>query len=523
MDLLRLTDVLEHFGTLFVNTLTLRYELGFAMKMNKISVYISVVLLLLSPALFESCSGNKEGRSDFLSGNEKMKMSDMENIRERGKLVVGADFSSTSYFIYRGQPMGYQYQMLQELANHLDLRLDVHVNTDIDEAFGQLNEGDIDLIAMNLTVTADRKNKVAFTVPHSQTRQVLVQRMPENHLRLNRRQLEDSLIRNQLDLAGKTVYVQKGSVYAERLKNLSNEIGAEIGIVQVPVEAEQLVQMVARGEIPYTVADENVAAVNKTYFPILDVATAISFPQNLAWAVGKNSVELKEEIDRWLKDFKQTTKYAVIYNKYFKNQHAVNIVASDYYVLGSGKISRYDETVKRESERIGWDWRLVSSMIYQESRFNPNAVSWAGAFGLMQLMPSTAGRFGVSRHTSPESHIRAGVSFIKWLDKRFEKEIPDTLERDKFVLAAYNVGKGHVDDARRLAEKYGDDPDVWDDNVEKWLLNKSQPKYYRDPVVKYGYARGIETSNYVKQVIDRYEHYKNIVDDQLVANNLLLP
>jgi membrane-bound lytic murein transglycosylase F len=185
-------------------------------------------------------------------------------------------------------------------------------------------------------------------------------------------------------------------------------------------------------------------------------------------------------------------------------------------------ISKYDDAVKRESDRIGWDWRLVSSMIYQESRFNPKAVSWAGAFGLMQLMPATAGRFGVSRNSSPESHIRAGVSFLKWLDKRFEDDIRNPEERIKFILAAYNVGKGHVDDARRLAEKYGNDPNVWEESVEKWLLNKSQPKYYRDPVVKYGYARGIETSNYVKQVIDRFDHYKNIVDDGLLANNQLV-
>jgi membrane-bound lytic murein transglycosylase F len=307
------------------------------------------------------------------------------------------------------------------------------------------------------------------------------------------------------------------------LKTLSNEIGSEINIVPVAIEAEQLVQMVARGEIDYTVADENVAAVNKTYYPILDIETAISFPQNLAWAVRKNSDELKTEIDKWLEDFKHSTRYAIIYNKYFKNQHTVNMVSSDYYVLGSGKISRYDEAVKQQSERIGWDWRLVSSMMYQESRFNPEAVSWAGAFGLMQLMPATAGRFGVSKNTSPESHIRAGASFIKWLDKRFESEIPDSVERTKFVLAAYNVGKGHVDDARRLAEKHGDNPDIWEGNVEKWLLNKSQPRYYRDPVVKHGYARGIETTNYVRQVMDRYEHYKNIVNEGLLANNQLTP
>lgn len=489
------------------------------MKSLLFKVPIVLFLLLLTPALFEACDSKSARHHDIKTEKDLDNYSDLDEIREKGRLVVAADYNSTSYFIYRGQPMGYQYQMLQELANYLDLRLDVEVSSDIRQTFNDLNSGDIDLIAINLTVTNDRKEQVAFTYPHSQTRQVLVQRKPQNYRKLNPLQLEDSLIRNQLDIAEKTIYVQKGSVYADRLETLGNEIGSEIDIVQVPIEAEQLIQMVARGEIEYTVADENVALVNQTYFPILDVRTAISFPQNLAWAVRKDSDALKQEINTWLKDFRKTSRYAIIYNKYFKNRHTVNMIASDYYVLGSGKISRYDDAVKRESEKIGWDWRLVSSMIYQESRFNPQAESWAGAYGLMQLMPATAGRFGVSRNSSPESHIRAGVSFIKWLDKRFEDEIPDREERIKFVLAAYNVGKGHVDDARRLAEKYGDDPNIWEGSVEKWLLSKSQPKYYRDPVVKHGYARGIETTNYVVQVLDRYDHYVNILNDDLLASN----
>ncbi len=493
------------------------------MKLKDYKNIIPVVLLVLMPVFFGACNRNNNAQNEQETVRNKDEMSDLDLIRQKGRLVVAADYNSTSYFIYRGQPMGYQYQMLQELANYLDLRLDLQVSSDIGETFEQLNDGEIDLIAINLTVTADRKKQVAFTYPHTQTRQVLVQRMPDNYRRLNPMQLQDSLIRNQLDLGGKSVYVQKGSVYAERLGTLANEIGSEINIIQVPVESEQLIQMVAKGEIEYTVADENVASVNKTYYPQLDIKTAISFPQNLAWAVRKDADELRSEIDTWLMDFRKTSRYAVIYNKYFRNQHTVNMVSSDYYILGSGKISRYDDIVKRESERIGWDWRLISSMIYQESRFNPKAESWAGAYGLMQLMPATAGRFGVSRNSGPESHIRAGISFIKWLDKRFEDEITDPVERTKFVLAAYNIGKGHVDDARRLAEKYGNDPNVWEGSVEKWLLNKSQPKYYRDPVVKYGYARGIETTNYVTQVTERYEHYRNILDDGLLASNRSMP
>ena len=156
----------------------------------------------------------------------------------------------------------------------------------------------------------------------------------------------------------------------------------------------------------------------------------------------------------------------------------------------------------------------MASLIYQESRFKPKAKSWAGAYGLMQLMPTTARRFGVSKKSPPEKHIKAGVDFIKWLDKRFEKRgMTDEEEKIKFILASYNVGLGHILDARRLAIKDGKDPDIWENNVDEYILKKSNPKYYKDPVVKYGYCRGSETYNYVYQILDRYEHYKNIIPE----------
>ena len=464
------------------------------------------LVLILMPVL--SCRNNPDRPSS------RKNIKDLPEILEQGKIVAITDFNSTNYFIYRGQPMGYQYEMLEDLAAHLNVRLEIVVSNDLEETFNCLRMGDCDLIALNLTVTRERKKQFAFTIPHSQTRQVLVQRKPEGWEKMSQSQIEDSLIRNQLDLGGKKVYVQQNSSYYKRMLSLADEIGDTIGIIDVPEDAETLIMQVAERQIDYTVADENVALVNQTYYPNLDVQTAVSFPQNLAWAVNSNAHELLKEINSWLMDYRKSTRYAVIYNKYFKNSRSAGIVKSELFSISTGKISPYDDYIKEYSEEIGWDWRLFASLIYQESRFNPKARSWAGAYGLMQLMPSTARRFGISSKSSVREQIRAGAQFIQWLDRRFEERVPDPEERVKFVLAAYNVGPGHIFDAITLTEKNGGNPSRWKNNVEEYLLKKSDPKYYRDPDVKYGYARGRETSNYVNQVMERYEHYRNLIPDQ---------
>ena len=443
----------------------------------------------------------------------KMPKIDLKEIRQRGNLVVVTDYNSTNYFIYRGQPMGFQYDLLKELEKHLGIKLEIKVNNDLEDNFECLTEGSCDLIALNLTITKERKKIVSFTEPHSQTRQVLVQRRPDNWTKMSKKERDLSVIRNQLMLANKDIeiYVQKNSSHAARLKNLSDEIGDSIRVIEVDEDAETLVGKVASGEIDFTVCDENVAKVNQTYYPNIDIQTSVSFPQYLAWAVRPDSRELLEEINKWMAEFKNTRKYASIYNKYFKNNKSATIVSSDYYALNSGRISMYDEVVKQNADKIGWDWRLISSVIYQESRFNPNARSWAGAYGLMQLMPSTGKRFGVDDSSSPESNIRAGVKFLKWLDDRLKDDVPDEEERVKFILASYNVGMGHILDAMALAEKNGRSPKKWEDNVEYYLRKKSDRKFYTDPVVKHGYCRGNMPANYAKEIMERYEHYKNII------------
>lgn len=464
---------------------------------------LKVVVLIL---FFASCRNNQN------TPQIETDVSDLERIIQNGKITVVTDYNSTNYFIYRGQPMGYQFDLLQELADYMGVKLEVKVSNNLSDNFKKLLQGEVDLIASSLTITKERKELVDFTVPHSQASQVLVQRKPDGWERMNKSTIDGKTIRNQLDLAGKTIYVQSNSSHAARLKNLSNEIGDTIFIAEVDEDVEMLISKVAAGEIDYAISDENIAIVNQTYYPNVDVETRVSFPQNMAWAVRKGSTDFCNEINNWLSDFKRTRRFGVIYAKYFNNQKSSQMVGSDFYAINSGKISEYDKYIKKYSKEINWDWRLVASLIYQESRFKPNAVSWAGAFGLMQLMPLTARRMGVDESASPVEQIKAGTELIKWLEERFNY-IEDRPERIKFVLASYNVGLGHVLDAQKLAQKDGKDPNKWDDCVDIYLLKKSDPDFYNDPVVKHGYCRGIETFNYVSQILNRYEHYKNIIKD----------
>lgn len=434
---------------------------------------------------------------------------DLPQIRDKGKMIVVTDFSSINYFIYKGKPMGFQYELLQELADYLNIELEVRVNNDLRENLESLIRGEADLLASCLDISGESEALITFTEPHSQSAQVLVQRIDTS-------KLQEKFIRNPMHLAGKKIHVMKNSSYSYRLHKLSEEIDKKIHVYETPLETEQIIRKVAQKEIDYTVAYENIARVYTQYYPGLDISTTISFPQDQSWAVRKDAVILRSEINRWLVEFKRTRLYAILKNKYFDNPQSVKIVNSEYYYPHTGRISKYDSFLKYESMKIDWDWRLLASMVYQESRFNHDVTSWAGAFGIMQLMPVTARRFGVSRKSSPEENIRAGVNLILWLENRFTDRVPDKEERIKFILASYNIGYGHIDDAMRLAEKYGKNPSLWKNNVEYFLLKKSNPEFYKDPVVKHGYARAIQTCKYVDEILDRYQHYRNL---EIIASN----
>ena len=482
---------------------------------SKKCAFFIVFLIILS-----GCSKGDRDSVDAVFGSKReakpYKVSkDLEAIKEDGVLHAITIYNSTSYFLYKGVPMGFEYELLSRLAKNLGLELEITIAEDIDDLFDMLNNGKGDLIAYGLTITEPRKKTVSFTENHYVTHQALVQRMPDNWRSLPGYKIDKQLISNTLELSNDTVWVRENSSYAERIKNLENEIGADIPVAHINgnVTTDEIIKMVVDGEIERTVADYNIASINKTYYPILNIDTRVSFSQRIAWAVRQNSPDLLKAINKWINKEKKSDDYYVIYNKYFKNTRSNRSrIKSDFYSKNSNKISKYDDIIKENASKLGWDWRFLSSQVYQESRFDPTAESWAGATGLIQLMPATAKEVGVSNNYNPEQNIRGGVKYLDRMRDNFEA-VEDSIQKVKFTLAAFNCGAGHVYDAMRLAEKHGKNPNIWDENVEEYILKLKDRKYYLDDVVRHGFVRGREPYNYVRDIFLRYEHYKKFIEE----------
>lgn len=436
-----------------------------------------------------------------------------EAIKERGDTLVAlAVRTSASYFMWKGHILGYEYEMLKKFTEHNGWELRIKLVENMDSLFAYLNRGDGDLVAYSMTVTNERRQQVDFTQRLFHSPQVLVQKKPDAWRNMKQHEIDNSLIRNILDIQQEPIYVRLGSAYYSRLMNLGDEIGDSLNVITVDgVQSTfDLIELVADGRIKFTVADQEIAGMYASYNDIIDYQTPISMPQKKAWAVRKNSPQLKADLNAWLDYFKRYKEFYFIYDKYFNNPNTFRKISRSPYSSRTGKLSQYDDIIKIEAERLNWDWRLLASQVYQESHFNQSQVSWMGAVGLMQVMPGTAEMHGFKNIYHAPTNVKTGVSHLKYITKNFAEL--DSVNRLKFTLASYNVGLGHVYDAQRLATHLGLDPKIWDHNVAEALLLKSEKEYYQLPACRNGYCRGSEPYNYVKEILERYESYKHLIE-----------
>ncbi|MCG8672577.1 MAG: transporter substrate-binding domain-containing protein [Pseudomonadales bacterium] len=439
----------------------------------------------------------------------KAEKRDWQAIKDNRTLRLITTNNPASYFILRGELMGFDYDMVRKFADQNRLRLQVLVKDSLEDMWQALQRGEGDLIAAAVTATEDReKQGILFTRPYLQVKEQLISRADE------------PMLEDVSELRHRVIAVNPEKAYRETLAAIEKQLATTkhthakqphlpkgtttMKIMEVPgITTEELIDAVAQGKYDFTLADSHLAQIETTYRSDIKVQLDLSEDRPIAFALRKDQTQFKSELDVFIKKQYRGLFYNVTFNKYFKNKK--NILKNKKHRVEPNKpISPFDDIVKRHAQEHGYDWRLVTSQMFQESRFDPKAKSYAGAQGLMQVLPRTARQFGYEDLFDPEEGIEAGVVYFDWLRDRFPAELP-LEEQMYFMLAAYNAGHGHVRDARRLAAQLGKDPNRWFGNVEEAMLLLSKPKYAKK--ARFGYVRGIEPVNYVKSIRQRYLSY----------------
>jgi membrane-bound lytic murein transglycosylase F len=289
--------------------------------------------------------------------------------------------------------------------------------------------------------------------------------------------------------------------------------GLEIAIVPDNVETEDILAGVEEGIYDLTMCDSHLLDIERAYGRRLKAALSIK-PSALGWAVRKDNSELLAALNEYIKEEKGGLFFNMMKKRYFKSTRAVARAKDSTRVGLSGQLSPYDELAKKYASQYGQDWRLITAQMYQESKFDPEAVSWVGAQGLMQVMPGTGQQLGFTDLHEPREGIHAGVKYMHQLINRFDHNLPME-ERIRFALASYNAGYGHVLDARRLAREMGWDPNRWFGHVEQAMRLLSQPDYYER--ARYGFCRGGQPVHYVKHIQNFYDAYVEILNTTIPA------
>ncbi|MCH5247962.1 MAG: transglycosylase SLT domain-containing protein [Muribaculaceae bacterium] len=415
-------------------------------------------------------------------------------------LRVGTLYSPTSYFQFRDEVMGYDYSLIQQLGKDKNMEVEFSVASSLPSLIELLDSGYIDIIAYDVPVTGEYREKVIPCGYEHLSTQLLVQKKGPN------------VIKDVTELIGKDIFVEKNSKYLFRLENLDEELGGGINIHEIESDTiitEDLLDRVKSGEIDYTVVDSDVARLNRSYYPTLDFSTELSFPQRSSWGVAIRNQWLADSINTWYEEYEPKGLNRLLLKRYFEISKRDPYATSSFTRnFAKGYISNFDDLFKKHAASINWDWKLLASMGFTESHFDSTVVSWAGARGIMQIMPRTAKAFGLDENkiTINNDNIETATKIIKSLDNSLKNDVPDPQERLKFIIAAYNSGIAHVKDAISIAKAYGYNPAKWDGNVSEALKLKANPEVYNNSeICKFGYFKGTYTTSYVSNVMKLYE------------------
>jgi len=409
--------------------------------------------------------------------------------------------SPETYFLWRGELLGFEYELMKRFAHLNNLKLEMVVADSYDEMLTMLKEGRGDMIAAGLSRTQSRllsikQEKIQSSIRYNRVAELLVAHQ------------ESPAINSLADLEGRIITVRRSSSFWQTAKKLATKYKATLVAADELLATELLIAQVADKTIDLTIADSNLVAIEKNFRD--EIITPLKLKDSIPYAylTRNNNPELLSRLNEFIRQHYRKTFYNVVKNKYFKSTTHQNKHRESRLQVGSD-LSPYDDIIKNNVTEYHFDWRLIVSQMYQESRFDPLAHNSSGAKGLMQMLPRTAKELGVTNLTEPEQAISSGIRYLNWTRERFSKDLP-VQEQIFFSLASYNAGYGHVKDAQRLARKLGLRDDKWFNHVEKAMLLLQQKKYYKK--ARFGYVRGTEPVNYVRNIHQRYLSYIRITE-----------
>jgi len=437
---------------------------------------------------------------------------DLSEIKEKGTLKVITISSAISYFRYMGKWMGYEYEMAQLLAKKLNLKLQIIEAKNMNDMIYKLRKGEGDVIAYQMPYLEGQDVNFNYVLSPLNTRQVVIQKKPANWRKMTKEALDSVLLRSLEDLNGKSVRIQNDDLVEENMINFFEEEKIDVTINRSlnDYSDEELLFRVLNGKIKYAIVNSFIAKFQATYFGDLNTDLKLSKESKMGWVVRKKSTDLHAALSLELGNLIATGKFQEVYDTYFKEKKMIaNYVLNDKHYKATGNLSPFDSIVKSHALKNKLDWRLITAQMYQESQFDPDIESWAGAVGLMQFMPKTAEEYGITDRREPVQSIEGGATYIKDLNNRWKKQQVPPDESIKFALASYNVGIGHVMDAVTITEDEGADKTKWD-NVSQNLLKLSKREYINYPRVKYGYCNGREPIDYVERIMKRYQFYSKL-------------
>ena len=426
----------------------------------------------------------------LFSGCEK-KPSQLQQIIDRGELVVLTRNGATTYYEGPHGPSGLEYDLAAGFARFLGVRLKLRIPDTLSEILSRTRVGNADLAAAGLTVTASRKRTIVFGPAYQHIKSQLVYRVG------TRTPKSVNELHGELEIVGNSSHAEHLVELQEKYPELTFQENFDVG-------SEELLRQVWEQTIDYTVADSNQIAISRRFYPELRVAFDISTPEALAWAFppGEDS-SLRDKAAEYFSQLQESGKLEQLLERYYSHVSEFDYVDTRRYMKHIEQLlPRYRDWFITSGDETGEDWRLIAAVGYQESRWNPKAVSATGVRGIMMLTQNTMKQLDISKsRLDPQASIRGGARYIAQVRKRIPERIAEP-DQTWMTLAAYNIGFGHLEDARILTQNNGANPDKWVD-VKKHLPLLSQKKWHKK--TKHGYARGNEPVRYVESVRGYYD------------------